>query len=550
MTFQSRRYGILFLLFLIVLVEGQGCSYKKFRSLPTDASGGDASLGTGDPDPYYEYQWYLGGKTVSSTVTFGVPEVWYQKNLGQEAQIAIVDPSSIYLNHPDITDNKELTKSFNFLSPARGTDTTFSGGSSHGSCVAGVIGARELNGKGIIGVSPRAKISARTTTGIDTDIYDAITYKFAETDVISNSYGPPDNVVELNQLYNQDLFKQGINLGINSGRGGLGTVYVWAAGNGRQNSDRSNYDGYASHHGVMSICSIGMSGSVSFFSEPGANLWVCAPGEKVVTTDYQGFNCSDNSNSPLKDLPNPEYTQNFTGTSAATPFVSGVVGLLLTRAKQLNKSLGWRDVKMIIAESASKPSNIQWQGTRIKFNDDIGFGIINAFQALELLKTWVPVGNSPWIASVLGSGFLGPEFSGSLDDSGGGYLNMKNFVINNSVPQDGISLFHSSINYIEHVILEVRLTHSDPGDLEINLEKSGISGGGNPVISKITTAHNCIDGDQYTSCSSASNYTYEFGVSNFLGESAQGIWALKIRDARSNGKTGSVVGWRLKIYGH
>ena len=32
---------------------------------------------------------------------------------------------------------------------------------------------------------------------------------------------------------------------IASGRGGKGTIYVWAGGNGRRSSDNCNYDGYA-----------------------------------------------------------------------------------------------------------------------------------------------------------------------------------------------------------------------------------------------------------------------------------------------------------------
>jgi len=545
----NNKYALLLLVLFIGIIEGQGCGLKRFKSQSKNLEQNNSQLGVGEPDTYFDYQWYLGGKAITSSLDIGVSGVWLNGNFGQESQITIVDPSSIYLSHKDITDNKELTKSFNFIFPTRGIDTTFTGGSSHGTCVAGVIGARELNGKGIRGIASRAKISARTTTGVDADIYDALTYKYADTDIISNSYGPPDDVSEINQYYNQDLFKQGIDLGIKNGRGGLGTVYVWAAGNGRQNFDRSNYDGYASNYGVMSICSVDTNGFVSAFSEPGSNLWVCAPGEKIVATDYQSMNCSDSTNSNLKDLPDSDYTQNFAGTSASTPIVSGIVGLLLTQAKQLGKQIGWRDVKMIVAESATKPNSIIWQPTRLKFNDDIGFGIINATKASELLNVWAPVGNSAWITNILGTSLLGPSSSGALDDVSGAYLNMKSYTINNATVEDGISIFHSNINYIEYIKLELKLSHTDPGDLEVGIVKTALAGGAT-ITSKITTPHNCIDNGSYTPCTSVSNNQFEFGVSNFLGESAQGVWSLKIRDARSNGKVGTVVGWRLNIYGH
>lgn len=545
---RMRRFAILVLFLILGFIQGQGCGKRGLKN-SNNSEQSNSPFGFGEPDTFYNYQWYLGGKSLATSVNLGIPEVWSKGNFGQDTQIAIVDPSSIYLNHTDITDNKDLTKSFNFIYPTKNSDTTFAGGSSHGTCVAGVIGARELNGKGVRGVSSRAKISARNTTGVDTDIYEALTYKYSETDVACNSYGPPDDVSELNQYYNQDLFKKGIELGLKSGRAGLGTVFVWAAGNGKQNSDRSNYDGYASHFGVMSVCSVGATGAVSFFSEPGSNLWVCAPGEKIVTTDYQALNCSESSSSNLKDLPNSEYTQNFTGTSASAPIVSGGVGLILQAAKQVGKSIGWRDVKMLIAESATQPNIISWQPTRIGFNDDYGFGILNVAGAVALLDTWPPVGNYPWISNIFGASLLGPVGSGALDDVGTSYLSMKNFIVNNAAAADGISTFHSTISYIEHVSLEIMLSHADPGDLEISLVKSPLSGGAS-AQSKIATPHSCFNEGSSTPCSSISNYTYEFGVSNFLGESAEGVWTLKIRDGRTNGKVGSVTGWRLKVYGH
>lgn len=543
-----RGYATIILILILGFIEGQGCAKRGFKS-SSNVDQSNSPFGVGEPDTYFTYQWYLGGKSLTTSINLGIPEVWSQGNYGQDTQITIVDPSSIYLNHSDITDNKDLSKSFNFIYPSKASDTTFTGGSSHGTCVAGVIGARELNGKGVRGVSSRAKISARTTTGIDSDLYDALTYKYVETDVSSNSYGPPDDVSEINQYYDQELFKKGIELGLKSGRAGSGTVFVWAAGNGKQNSDRSNYDGYASHFGVMSVCSIGTTGTVSFFSESGSNLWVCAPGEKVASTDYQSLNCSDSASSTLKDLPNAEYTQNFTGTSASAPIVAGGVGLILQAAKKIGKSLGWRDVKMLVAESATQPNSVVWQPTRIGFNDDYGFGILNVAAAVDLLNSWSPVGNSPWIANIFGSTLLGPVGSSSLDDVGASYLNMKNIVVNNGANADGVSNFNSTINYIEYVSLEVTLSHADPGDLEISLVKSPLNGGAS-VLSKIATPHSCIDEGSNIACSSVSNYNFEFGVSNFLGESAQGVWTLKIRDARTNGKVGSVMGWRLKVYGH
>ena len=503
---------------------------------------------TSAPDPLFGYQWFLGGTTVASSVNINASPVWETGNKGEDVHIAIVDPSSIFLSHADLNDNKDLSRSFNFLNPTSGTDTTITGAESHGTCVAGVIGAKDENGKGIRGIASRASLSARTTSGKNTDIFDALTYKYSETDISSNSYGPPDNVAELNQYYTLDIFDQGISTGLTLGRNGLGTIYIWAAGNGRQIYDRSNYDGYASHYGVMSICSISEQGKISFFSEAGSNLWVCAPGEDLPTTDYLGLNCSngeDNGN----DFSDSAYTRGFTGTSAAAPVVSGVVGLVLREAKLQKKDLGWRDVKMIIAESATKPAAVSWQLSRIKFQDDFGFGIINAQAAVALVKDWIPVGNTEWKSKILGASLLGPTSSGGLDDSAGSYLSMKNFIVDNSRIEDGVSVFNSTISYIEYITLEVKITHSDPGDLELSIQKTPLAGG-SAILSKIAKPHDCNNDSGAVACTSATNYLFEFGVTNFLGESAEGTWELKVRDARSNGNSGSIIGWRLKIYGH
>lgn len=529
---------LFFLNTLVIFVGGQGCSPKGSFKPYSSTSG---------PDPYFSYQWYLGGG--GSIVTINSMSVWKSGNLGQDVRIAVVDPSSIYLNHTDINDNKDLNKSFNFLAPTRGTDTTVQGAASHGTCVAGVIGAKELNGKGIRGVSSRSLVSARTTSGVDTDIFDALTYKYADTDVSSNSYGPPDDVAELNQLYTNDVFSQAIKSGTSSGRGGLGMVYVWAGGNGRMLNDRSNYDGYASNPGVMSICSVGQNGAVSFFSEPGSNLWVCAPGEDLPTTDYQNLDCSGSVGGLTGDFQDTDYTKGFTGTSAAAPVVSGVVGLVLRVAKLNSKSLGWRDVKMILAESASQSTGVTWQPTRIGFNDDYGFGLIDAAAAVALVSTWTPVGNAAWTTQTLGTGFLAPS-SGNLDETTHANLTIPDFVVNNSLSENGSSIFHSTISYIEYMQLEIKFSHANPGDLDITLERTPISGG-SMARSIIATNHNCYDSNgNATSCAATSSSIYKFGVSNFLGESAEGTYKLKISDGRANGKIGTVDGWRLTFYGH
>lgn len=83
----------------------------------------------------------------------------------------------------------------------------------------------------------------------------------------------------------------------------------------------------------------------------------------------------------------------FRATSAASPIVAGVVAVI----RQANPNLGWRDVKLILAESATKndPNHRGWQqghhkksGGSFHFNHRYGFGLVNAEKAIALTKSW------------------------------------------------------------------------------------------------------------------------------------------------------------------
>jgi subtilisin family serine protease len=135
------------------------------------------------------------------------------------------------------------------------------------------------------------------------------------------------------------------------GRGGKGTVFLWAGGNGNYNGDDSNYDGWAASPYAIAVSAIGDDGEAAPYSEPGANILVCAPSnggtQGVTTTDITGstgYNAGTGS-----DYANGDYTNSFGGTSSATPAVAGVVALML----QANPNLGYRDVQEILMRSAT-----------------------------------------------------------------------------------------------------------------------------------------------------------------------------------------------------
>ena len=71
----------------------------------------------------------------------------------------------------------------------------------------------------------------------------ALSHERQSIDIYSNSWGPSDNgnTVEAPGPLMTAAFEENIEIG----RGGLGNIITWAAGNGLDDNDNSNYDGYA-----------------------------------------------------------------------------------------------------------------------------------------------------------------------------------------------------------------------------------------------------------------------------------------------------------------
>jgi subtilisin family serine protease len=102
------------------------------------------------------------------------------------------------------------------------------------------------------------------------------------------------------------------------GRGGLGTLVVFAAGN----DDRPlGADELEALPGVINVGAVNNFGELAQFSNSGPSLDVVAP-VGTSTTDISGPDGSDPG----------DYTTSFGGTSSACPLVAGIAGLLVSAA--------------------------------------------------------------------------------------------------------------------------------------------------------------------------------------------------------------------------
>src|SRR6185436_2047641 len=111
---------------------------------------------------------------------------------------------------------------------------------------------------------------------------------------------------------------------------------------GRASNDNCNFDGYANSRYGIAVGAVDDNGQQAPYSESCSALLVSAPSgggtRGLTTTDLVGPAGADPG----------DYTNGFSGTSAAAPVVSGVAALMLAR----NPALTWRDVQHLLVRSS------------------------------------------------------------------------------------------------------------------------------------------------------------------------------------------------------
>lgn len=455
---------------------------------------------------------------------------------GEGVQVSVSD-DAVELFHADLFQNVVPGANSDFIYPLNNQLGLYPmpcvAGDSHGTSVAGVIAARDDNGIGVAGVAPRAKLIANNMLSSSSSSAgaEAMTLHLDTTGVYHNSWGSPDDGF----LHDSEtLWQNAIETGLRDGRGQKGAIYVFAAGNGNQldipttsgpsnvGTENSNFDGYVNKRGVIAVCAIDDDGKQAYYSEPGANLLLCAPsggalGTAAITTTALGS----------------DYRSNFSGTSGAAPMISGVVALMLSA----NPQLSWRDVRWILAQTARETdaADPSWAASAIsapgggakRFSHKFGFGLVDADAAVALSRTWTTVGNS---ATLKTCGPYTRTPATTIADAPGAAL------------VDANSVAGCSISQIEFVEISVDSDHTYSGDLRIQL----ISPSGR--ISELADARFCgANVAPPDPCrSSYSNWT--FGSSRHLGEPANGGWQLSVTDTRS-GETGHLNSWSLRLHG-
>jgi len=317
-------------------------------------------------DTYFDRQWSL--------PLVSIPYAWNITTGSRDVVVAVLD-TGILPNHPDLQ-GVNIISGRNFASDQSATNYTDDATSlSHGTMVAGIIGAMTNNGQGIAGINwsvsimPVRVMSSRSG-GTVAAVGQGIRW------AADNGAHVINMSLAWDATYNDTFVNQQIEYAASKG-----VVLVAGAGN-----DSGRVTMPAAHPDVIAVGAVDRNKRVAWYSNYGSQLELVAPGGDTRSSQANGILSTDIVSRRLSY----SYQQ---GTSFASPHVAGIVALMysagITDANEI------RELLRHTAEDLGAPG----------FDNYYGYGLVNAYAAVTGSD---PIKAQVAVASADGTRIWGP----------------------------------------------------------------------------------------------------------------------------------------------
>ncbi|KAG1743399.1 peptidase S8/S53 domain-containing protein [Suillus lakei] len=469
-------------------------------------------------DPLFTQQWHIVNDQYPEHM-MNVTGVWEMGITGEGVITTLVDDGLDYRSR-DLAENFDAENSYDF-NDHTDLPTPVLFDDHHGTRCAGQIAAVKNDVCGV-GLAYKSKVAGvRILSGPITDVDEAaaLNYGFQNVSIFSCSWGPPDDGRSM-EAPGYIIEKAVVN-GVQNGREGKGSIFVFASGNGAAQGDQCNFDGYTNSIYSVTVSAVDFKGLHPYYSEPcSANMVVAyssGSGQHIVTTDLDN-KCSSGHG----------------GTSAAAPNAAGVFALVL----QIRPDLTWRDIQHLCVKTAQmiNPDDPDWEpmASGQRYSYKYGFGQLNAYAYIQAAQDWQLVKPQARLhppAMQINNGTLLAE-DGAME--GGQPIIPGGVMSSFTVTQDMLDTHN--FEGLEHVTVRVWISHTKRGDVEVELTSpSGIRS----VLAAKRDHDRAETGFR----------GWRFMSVKHWGENPIGTWTLKVSDQSSEGHSGTFHGWRLMFWG-
>ncbi|AFA49121.1 S8 family serine peptidase [Acetobacterium woodii] len=284
----------------------------------------------------------------------GADKTWNVVDNPQTVVVAVID-TGVNTEHPDLDGN--LVTGYDFVNGT--TDMVDLAG--HGTMVSGCIAAVANNKMGIAGVAGTANIKVapyRVGGLVDNDKNLDVGYICAA--LYAAAARPEVRVI--NMSFGGYLVSSALRTAIENAAS-AGKVLVAAAGNEGANADYSGELAVpASYNNVISVGATDNTNKVAYFSQHNSLVDLCAPGQKIYTTNHDGG------------------YEAVSGTSFASPITAGACAVLIASDPTLDSTT---------VENKLEATALDF-GTTGR-DDYYGYGMIQLDAALATVTPTVPL---------------------------------------------------------------------------------------------------------------------------------------------------------------